>query len=169
MLSMDIYERNINAAVRRWDDDHIVTKASLLDLNHNMRVEIKVRLSDRTIVDASAQMTKTPFTICDQTAQFVQNIVGLKIERGITKKLSQILGRSEGCTHLYELAVEAVRLSSNVILGFATGDEEWRRRKLSDEEFIQRAKEFLKNSCLPFREEELKPQNVDGREQIEPV
>lgn len=150
---MDIYERNINASVRRYDQDHIITKASLLDLNHNMRVEIKVRIPDRLIVEATAQMTKTPFVICDQTAKFISNMVGLKIERGITRKLSSLLGRSEGCTHLYELAVEAVRLSSNVILGFATGDEEWRNRRLSDEEFIARAKEFLKNSCLPFKED----------------
>jgi hypothetical protein len=149
---MEIYERNINASVRRDGDDHIVTKASLLDLNHNMRVEIRVRIHDRVIVDASAEMVKTPFQICIQTARFAGNMVGLRIERGVTKKLSDLFGRSEGCTHLYELAVEAVRLSSNVLLGFETGDVEWRERRLSDEEFISRAKEFLKNSCLPFKE-----------------
>jgi len=149
---MEIYERNINAAVRRDDEEHIVTKASLLDLNHNMRVEIRVRIADRTIVGALAQMTKTPFMVCHETARFADNMVGLRIERGVTKKLSDLFGHSEGCTHLYELAVEAVRLSSNVLLGFETGDEEWRERKLSDEEFIARAKGFLKNSCLPFKE-----------------
>ncbi len=150
---MEIYERNINAAVRRDGDDFIVTKASLLDLNHNMRVEIRVRISDRTIVEAGAEMTKTPFAVCSQTAFFAGKMKGLVIERGVTKKLSELFGRSEGCTHLYELAVEAVRLSSNVLLGFETGSMEWRERKLSDEDFIERAKGFLKNSCLPFKEE----------------
>ncbi len=151
---MEIYERNINAAVSQDDDDHILTKASLLDLNHNMRIEVRVRIADRTIVDANAQMTKTPFRICFQTAKFARNIIGLKIERGITHKMSDLFGRSEGCTHLYELAVEAVRLSSNVLFGFEAGDVEWRERRLSDEEFIERAKGFLKNSCLPFKVEE---------------
>ena len=149
---MEIYERNINASVRRDSDDYIRTKASLLDLNHNMRIEIRVRVSDRMIVDAQAQMVKTPFRICGQTAKFARNMIGLKIERGITRKLADIFGRSEGCTHLYELGVEAVRLSSNVMLGFETGDEEWRERRLSDEEFIEKAKGFLANSCLPFKE-----------------
>ena len=148
---MEIYERNINASVRRDEEDLIRTKASLLDLNHNMRVEIVVRISDRTIIDANAQMIKTPFLICMQTARFAEKIKGLKIERGITKRLADLMGRSEGCTHLYELAVEVVRLSSNVLLGFETGDEEWRERKLSDEEFIEKAKGFLANSCLPFK------------------
>ncbi|MFH0766011.1 MAG: DUF2889 domain-containing protein [Calditrichota bacterium] len=149
---MEIYERNINASVRREDNEHIITKASLLDLNHNMRVEIKVRVSDRTIIQAEAQMTKTPFLICGQTARFAEKMVGLRIERGVTRKLSDLFGHSDGCTHLYELAVEAVRLSSNVLLGFETGDIEWRERRLSDKEFISKAKEFLKNSCLPFKE-----------------
>jgi hypothetical protein len=149
---MEIYERNINAAVRKDGDGYISTKASLLDLNHNMRIEIRVRISDRKIVEATAQMVKTPFAICGQTAAFAKNLEGLTIERGITKQIAGLMGRSEGCTHLYELAVEAVRLSSNVLLGFETGDEEWRERRLTDDEFISRAKEFLKNSCLPFKE-----------------
>ncbi|MBM3327866.1 MAG: DUF2889 domain-containing protein [Calditrichaeota bacterium] len=148
---MEIYERNINAAVRRDGDDHIVTKASLLDLNHNMRVEIRVCIANRTVVAAEAQMVKAPFGICDQTAAFARNLTGLRIERGVTRKVAEVMGRSSGCTHLYELAIEAVRLSSNVLLGFETGDREWRERRLTDEEFIERAKGFLANSCLPFR------------------
>ena len=150
---MEIYERNINASVSRDGADHIRTKASLLDLNHNMRVEIRVCVADREIVEANAQMTKTPFKVCTQTMKFVKNLEGLKIERGITRKLSQLLGRAAGCTHLYELAVEAVRLSSNVMLGFEVGDEEWRERKLSDAAFIKMAKSFLADSCLPFKTE----------------
>lgn len=149
---MEIYERNINAAVRREGEHHIITKASLLDLNHNMRVEIKVNIMTREIESAEAQMTKTPFMICFQTAKFAENMIGLKIERGIIRRLSELFGRSEGCTHLYELAAEAVRLSSNVLIGFVTGDKEWRERRMSDDDFIHRAKGFLKNSCLPFKE-----------------
>lgn len=150
---MEIYERNINAAVSKDGDDYITTKASLLDLNHNMRVQIRVRIADRVIVAAEAQLTKTPFAICGQTAKFIDSVVGMKIERGINRKLSEALGRSSGCTHLYELAAEAVRLSSNVLLGFETGDAEWRNRRLSDEEFIDKAKSFLADSCLPFKVE----------------
>ncbi len=148
---MEIYERNINASVSRDGEEYIRTKASLLDLNHNMRVEIKVRIADRTIVVADAQMTKTPFAICGQTTKFARNLEGLVIERGVARKISKRLGRSEGCTHLCELFVEAVRLSSNIVLGFEVGDEEWRERKMSDADFIEHARGFLENSCLPFK------------------
>ncbi len=149
---MEIYERNINASVAKSGSKHITTKASLLDLTHNMRVEIKVHIKDRTIVEARAKMIKAPFKVCDQTTLRVEGLKGVKIDRGVTRRLKDIIGRNEGCTHLYELSVEAVRLSSNVLLGFEVGDDDWRERKLPDEVFIKKANKFLSNSCLPFKE-----------------
>jgi len=147
----EIYERNINVAVTRIDEELVRTKASLLDLNHNMRVDLVVRVTDRTILDARCQMVKTPFQVCVATGHKIKTVIGMKIERGITRKMRPLLSGPSGCTHLYELTVEAVRMSSNVMMGFATGDErEWRERRITDEEFISRAREFLKDSCLPF-------------------
>ena len=147
----EIYERNINVSVTKISDNLMRTKASLLDLNHNMRVDLVVQVSTRTILDVNCQMVKTPFEICGITRHRAQQLIGLKIERGVTKQIHAILGGPSGCTHLYELTVEAIRMSSNVMMGFATGDEkEWRERRMTDEEFIQRARGFLKDSCLPF-------------------
>ncbi|MDP8205308.1 MAG: DUF2889 domain-containing protein [Candidatus Electryonea clarkiae] len=147
----EIYERNINVAVTRINEDTVRTKASLLDLNHNMRVDLIVRVKDREILEARCQMVKTPFKVCAATGHRIKSLVGLKIERGIMSRMRPLLSGPSGCTHLNELATEAVRMSSNVIMGFATGDEiEWRERKISDDEFIDRAREFLKDSCLPF-------------------
>lgn len=148
----EIYERNINVAVSKPNEKEIVTKASLLDLNHNIRVELTVDVATKMIIDAEAQMVKAPFTICQLTLKKIQDIVGLKIERGIHKKLVDALGHADGCTHMVDLTMEAVRLSANVLLGFTRFDEEWRERKLTDQEFIAQVKPILKNSCLPFKE-----------------
>jgi hypothetical protein len=149
---MEIYERNINISCAVLDEGQLTTKASLLDLNHNMRVEITIDQKTHTIIDATSQMVKVPFHICALTTDRVKNIIGFTIERGINRKLADTLGRSEGCSHLFELALEAVRLSSNILLGFSHMEEEWRDRRLNDEDFIERAKPFLKNTCLPFYE-----------------
>lgn len=148
----DIYERNINISVGRRDEKAIVTKASLLDLNHNIRIELTVDVETKEIIDAKAQMVKSPFEICQLTLVKIQKLIGLKIERGIHRNLVDALGHAEGCTHLVDLAMEAARLSANVLLGFTRSDEEWRQRKLSDEEFITQVMPVLKNSCLPFKE-----------------
>lgn len=150
----ELYERNLNIAVSKPTDDEILTKASLLDLNHNIRIQIRVNIASKKITRAEAQMVKSPFMICGQTLEKVDRLVGLKIERGIHKELVDALGHSDGCTHLVDLAMEAVRLSANVLLGFSRFDVEWRQRKLTDEEFIAQVKPILKNSCLPFKEDE---------------
>ncbi|MFQ5798548.1 MAG: DUF2889 domain-containing protein [Bacteroidota bacterium] len=149
----EIYERNINISVSKLSEKEVLTKASLLDLNHNIRVELTVDVATKTIIDAQAQMVKSPFSICQQTLKKLQNVIGMKIERGIHKKLVDTLGHSDGCTYLVDLTMEALRLSANVLLGFTHFGEEWRERKLSDNEFIAQVKPFLKNSCLPFKDE----------------
>jgi hypothetical protein len=149
----EIYERNINVSVSKLGEKEIFTKASLLDLNHNIRVELTVDVPTKMILSVHAQMVKSPFGICQHTLRKIDNVVGLKIERGIHGKLVDALGHSDGCTHLVDLTMEAVRLSANVLLGFTRFDEEWRQRKLSDEEFIAQVKPILKDSCLPFKDE----------------
>jgi hypothetical protein len=149
---MDVYERNVHTSVSQVDDDHIMTRASLLDLAHNMTLQLKIRVSDRMIVEARGSMIKVPFEICRQVFDKIDGIVGLRIERGIAEKLSDKLGKSSGCTHLVELAVAACRISSNAMLGFMIGGQEWVEKKIPDEVFHERAMPFLKNSCLPFKE-----------------
>ena len=57
----EIYERNINVAVA-WKNEHaIITRASMLDLNHHIRVELTIDLQNESITDAHAQMTKVPY------------------------------------------------------------------------------------------------------------
>jgi hypothetical protein len=149
----EIYERNINVSVSRVNEEMILTKASLLDLNHNIRVELTVHVPTKTIREAKAVMVKSPFRICQLTLAKMQNVVGLKIERGIHARLVDAVGRAEGCTHMVDLTMEAVRLSANVLLGFSRQDEEWRERKLTDEEFVEQIKPILRNSCLPFKDD----------------
>jgi len=149
----EMYERNINVSVSKLDEETILTKASLLDLNHNIRVELTVHVPTKAIRDANAVMVKSPFKVCQLTLAKMRNVVGLKIERGVHGELVKALGHAYGCTHLVDLTMEAVRLSANVLLGFSRQDEEWRDRKLTDEEFIAQVKPILKNSCLPFKDD----------------
>src|ERR1035437_1562772 len=112
---MKIYERNINSFVKKLDENTIVTEASLLDLNHSMRVALTIDLKTRKIIKSEALMLKAPLGICDSTTALMKDLEGLVLERGINKKLITALAHADGCTHLYELALNAVRLSFNVM------------------------------------------------------
>ncbi len=148
----EIYERNINITVSRQNEKEILTRASMLDLNHHMRVELTIDLRLEMIVNAEARMVKVPYELCQLTLANIKKLVGLKIKRGINKKIVDALGRSEGCTHLVDLSMEAVRLSANVMVGLTKVGDEWFHPVGSEKEQIARVKPILNNSCLPFKE-----------------
>ncbi len=152
----DIFERNINTRVTQLDEERILTRASLLDLAHNIIFEIRVNLKTKEIEDASAEMVKVPFRICPGTLFAAKRIKGLKIERGIAKKISGLLAGSAGCTHFAELAMAAVITSSNVMIGMATDFKEWVDRREPDEAFQKRTRHLLASSCFAYKE------SVDG-------
>jgi hypothetical protein len=149
--SARIYERNVNTFVQRLDSERILTESSLLDLNHSMKVALTVNLKTLKIEEATAQILKAPLRVCDSTTALMKNIEGLSIGRGVNKKLLQLLAQDDGCTHLYELALNAVRLSYNVMIGLRFDWQEWISKTVSDEEFIQEAAPFLKGACRPFK------------------
>ncbi len=145
-----IYERNINSTVRKISDHELIVSTSLLDLNHSMRVELKIDLKHNLIKEADAEITKAPLQICSYPLQKVKNLVGLKVERGINKRLASLVGGSQGCTHLYELALNAVRLAFNVKLGMQFDWDQWTSRTIPDEEFLKKAQPVLQGSYSPF-------------------
>ena len=151
----DVYERNINVAVARKNEHEIVTKATMLYLNHHILVELTIDLHNETVIDAQAQMTKVPYSICQLTLNNIRKIVGLKIQRGIHQQLVDTLGHADGCTHMVDLAMEAVRLSANVMVGLTKVGPEWfDPGDLTEQQMIERVKPILKDTCLPFKDEQ---------------
>jgi len=151
----EIYERSITITVSRKNEHEIVTRASMLDLNHLISLELVIDLSSETIVGATAEMPKVPYKICQFTLRNMDRIIGLKIQRGIHKQLADRLGHADGCTHLVDLAMEAVRLSANVLVGLTKVGPEWfNPGELSEHEQIERVKPVLQNTCLPFKDEQ---------------
>jgi len=137
---MEIYQRNINSIVRRIGKGRIIVEASLLDLDHSARVFLTFDIQERTIVEARAEMPKTPFGICTETLGQLSSLVGLVVERGVVKRVAQRLGRETGCVHLVELAVHAIRLASAALVAESLGIDSRDFAKLSEEE---RLKEVL--------------------------
>ncbi len=151
----ELYQRNINVTVERLDDDHILVQASLLDLDHSIRFSMEVHAASRTITAGSAQMIRVPFHKCRETLPLAGQIAGLVIERGINRRLADILGHNTGCMHLVELAMTAARMAAAVLVEAGGGlvDRE-HFESLSEEERIAIGMPFLKNTCLVFRVEE---------------
>lgn len=71
---------------------------------HNMVLRLTVD-EDLVVREAEATMMDTPYEICPQVAPNFARLVGLKIGKGWRKRVRELLGGIEGCTHLVELLV----------------------------------------------------------------
>jgi hypothetical protein len=69
---------------------------------HDMWLRITVDM-DLVIHDAIAVMDHTPFSTCSEITNAYQKLIGLQIKGGFTKQVKDLLGGTQGCTHLVEL------------------------------------------------------------------
>jgi Protein of unknown function (DUF2889) len=67
---------------------------------HDMTVELTVRVSDVTIVDAATTMTTHPQKECQSIVPAYQQLIGLSIARGFTQKVKELFGGPRACTHI---------------------------------------------------------------------
>lgn len=152
-MILEIYERNINSKVEKLDENTIAATSSFLDLDHNIFFKMIIDLDSRKIRDAEARMLKVPYPReCNVALINVEKIEGLKIEQGLSRKVSSALGGNTGCTHLVELVMTAARLASNQIIAIDMGVAGWKDILLEDKQIRKRVGRFLRNSCVVFKE-----------------
>lgn len=160
---MDLYQRNINVSVHRIGDNQLMLWSTMLDLDHSIRVQLIVDAASKQIVEASGEMLKVPFGICQHTLANLEQLKGMTIERGISKKVAAAVGKNTGCVHLVEIVMSAVRLASPFLIGYGSGLTERRElEQLSEEEQIQLGKLFLADTCLAYKTD---TDEVRGQEQ----
>ena len=150
---MDIFQRSIHSNVKQVDDDHLLVSSSLLDLEHSFHLELLVRLSDRTIESARANMSKTPLTKCLKGLEGIPGLAGLSLDRGVIKEVNQRLGGPKGCAHLVELLTDAIRLISMIMIGNSLNYWSDLKQNLTEEEIVAEGRQRLRNTCLVFAED----------------
>jgi hypothetical protein len=151
MIAMDLLERNINVHIKRIDEDTIFVRSSILDLHHSMFFEMEIDFLTRTITKANGAMAKAPYPVCQEALTNVQKCVGLRLERGLSKRMADILGKNTGCTHMLEIALAGARTASYAILNILAEGRMWKDIMASDEERFDVVKGYLEDSCIAFR------------------
>ncbi len=69
---------------------------------HEMWIRLTVDL-DLNVVDVEAKTVWGPYFICGDITPNFKRLKGLSIRHGWTKKTRELLGGTQGCTHLVEL------------------------------------------------------------------
>lgn len=151
---MDIFQRSIHSNVKKIDSDHLLVTSALLDLEHSFHLELTVRISDQTIEAARASMTKTPLVRCLRGTEGIPGLAGLRIDRGIVRKVNERLGGPRGCAHMVELLTDAIRLISMILIGNQVNYwDGMKKKELTEDEIVAESMERLKNTCLVFAQE----------------
>ena len=153
MIVMDLLERNINVQIKSLDKGTLFVKSSILDLHHSMFFEMEIDFITREIIKVNAAMVKVPYPVCQNALANIQKCIGLRLERGLAKRMADILGKNTGCTHLLEIALTGARTASYAILNILAEGRMWKDIIASDEERYEAVRGYLDNSCVAFRKE----------------
>ena len=147
-----VYERNVNIQIIDAGGSQFRVRASLFDVEHNFHAEMVVDVPSGRIEDVQISMTRRPYpTLCPRALENAQKLKVMIIGPGITRKIIEAVGRSEGCVHMVELFAASVGFTATILIGRRSGLTD--DVAYSEEEHRQKWMPILKNSCQVFRVE----------------
>ncbi len=118
-------------------------------------VEVHVKLPSLEIASVGGQMRRGIVPQCYGALSILDRVVGQRVYEGLTRRIDDLIGRSDGCTHMTNLVLESCHAAA---LGFRQVKmAEAEAQGLSNEDFYAewvktRPKELI-NSCTAFMED----------------
>jgi hypothetical protein len=149
-----VSKRDIGIEAFELVNGNLMLEATFLDPYHLIRLNIHINPNTKEIVHTKSEFGNHPHAGCPVVALKAQTLVGLKIERGITRKVSERIGGSEGCIHLRELALETINFAATALIGFDEGFGLMSRdfNLLDENKKYELSKHLLQNSCYVYNE-----------------
>lgn len=151
-----VSKRDIGIEAFELVNDNLMLEATLMDPYHLIRLNIHIQPSERTIVHAKSEFGNYPHSVCNLMNEKAKFLIGLKIEKGISKQIIRRIGGSEGCVHLKELALETINFAATVLIGYDQGFGLMSREfnLLDENKKFEIAKDVLKNTCFVYKTKE---------------
>lgn len=115
---------------------------------HDMIIRMRIDCAALSIEDVQVEMPRTPHDDgCEQTAESLQKLKGLRLVPGFTSKVKSLLGGKRGCLHLTTLVLAMAPAILQGFWTFRSRDPE--SRKISSE-LIEK---YLVDTCWVWRED----------------
>ena len=152
---MALLERNKNLRVNIIEEGLLKVEVSMLDNIHFISTTFHVAFKSREIKHAEADIKKAPYAkVCKLVTQKMENLIGLRVDRGFTEKVVAVLGGEKGCPHLVDQTLEMAKSlaqfidkSTNFPLGDYLEDAPLMREKVFE------AFPSVKNMCWAYNVE----------------
>ncbi len=148
-----VSKRDIGIEAFELENGNLMLEATLLDPYHLIRLNIHIEPNTKTIIHAKSEFANHPHAGCPFVAQKANALAGLKIERGITRKVSERIGGSDGCIHLRELTLETINFAATTLIGYDEGFGLMSRdfNVLDENKKYELSQHLLKDSCHIYK------------------
>ena len=148
-----VSKRDIGIEAFELENGHLMLEATLLDPYHLIRLNIHIDPQTKTIIHSKSEFASHPHTGCPMVAIKAKLLIGLKIERGITRKVSERIGGGEGCIHLRELTLETINFAATALIGYDEGFGLMSRdfNLLDENKKFEISQHLLKDSCYVYK------------------
>lgn len=147
-----VSKRDIGIEAFELENGNMMLEATFLDPYHLIRLNLHINPKTKTIILAKSEFANHPHRACPVVEIKAQLLVGLKIERGVTRKVSERIGGSEGCIHLRELTLETINFAATALVGYDEGFGLMSRdfNMLNEDKKFEISKGLLKGSCSVY-------------------
>ncbi len=97
--------RSLNVDIYTVDNNKkVVTICKMHDDYHDLELAIIFKKGSFKIEKIAPRMLRTPYSICLQATEPYKNLIGISaFERGVLKKIKELIKRNIGCTHITEM------------------------------------------------------------------
>ncbi|MBW6483655.1 MAG: DUF2889 domain-containing protein [Vicingaceae bacterium] len=149
-----VSKRDIGIEAFELENGNLMLEATFLDPYHLIRLNLHINPKTKTIVHAKSEFANHPHGACPLVALKAKLLIGIKIERGVTRKVSERIGGSEGCIHLRELTLETINFAATALIGYDEGFGLMSRdfNMLDEDKKYSLSKALLKGSCIVYSE-----------------
>ena len=113
---------------------------------HDMIIRLRIKGPEMLIEEAEAQMPHHPREECTVVLPWIRNLEGLRIAKGFTAKVKEIIGNTKGCAHLTSLVIS---MGPSAVQGY------WAAYAVEREEISIKDEGVRKviNTCYVWRED----------------
>lgn len=129
-------KRRIDIEASTLDDGLMEVRAVLSDTFHDMELQFTITEKGYLIKTVSAQMTRAAHNNCSGALDNLQKLVGLRFGRGFNRKAQEVIGGTNGCTHMTNLVLQ-VNAASVTFIDHVNPEE------ISELHWSQRPVEFF--------------------------
>lgn len=136
----DDFQRDICYRIKRCEGGVALT-ATMKDVFHDILLDVRVDLDSMVITAAMVNFLKHPTDYCPEIDRAMTALVGTVIGKGMTKRLVELFGGSEGCGNIRTMLMGLLPLALNAKAAAGINDQE---------EMLEKIRRELTGSCIGY-------------------